>query len=207
MRTLMAGNFIPLDTAAGQLIAVCWAIFIVVWFVAAFFTKRTVERLNSVWRLIWILAAVALVFGATAGRGGAYLWGLLPPVLNVTWPHTATIGVIAAAITVVGLLITLWARYTLGSNWSGTVTFKENHELITSGPYAFARHPIYTGLIVMLLGTVMISGHAFAFVLLLLGTVVLWLKARDEERMMTKHFPDAYPPYKRRVKALIPFVL
>jgi len=205
MRTFILGNFIPMDLPYGQVIAACWAIFMIVWFIAAFFTKRTVERSASFGRFIWIAAVVAVL--ALAGRGGGQLWQRLPQSWDITWTDTATIGLTADAIAVIGLLITLWARFTLGSNWSGTVTFKENHELVTSGPYAFARHPIYTGLLMMLLGTVIISGHAFGFALLALGTLMLWFKALDEERMMIKHFPDAYPAYKKRVRALIPFVL
>lgn len=206
MRTLILGNLIPMDDAYGQVIAACWGVFVVVWLIASFFTKRTVERSASVWRLLWIAAVIALIMMA-GGGGRAIAWQRLPPGWDVTWALTSDVGITAAAITVVGLLITLWARFTLGSNWSGTVTFKENHELVTGGPYAFVRHPIYTGMLTMLLGTVIISGHAFGFIVLALGTLMLWLKSLDEERMMTKHFPDAYPPYKRRVRALIPFVL
>ena len=100
----------------------------------------------------------------------------------------------------------LWARATLGTNWSGTVTFKQDHDLITSGPYAFVRHPIYTGMLLMLLGTAIINGHAIGFGVLAFVTLSLWLKAREEEKMMIKHFPDAYPAYKARVRALVPFL-
>ena len=155
--------------------------------------------------MVWIAAVVALV--GTMGRGGGWFWERLPNSWNWTWAYTPSIGFAADAVVAIGLMITLWARFTLGANWSGAVTFKENHELITTGPYAFARHPIYTGLLTMLLGTVIISGHASGFAILTLGTIMLWLKSLDEERMMTKHFPDAYPPYKRRVAALIPFIL
>jgi protein-S-isoprenylcysteine O-methyltransferase Ste14 len=205
MRTFLFQNMIPMDLPYGQVIAACWGIFIVVWIISSFFTKRTVERSASFWRVVWIAAVIAVI--SLAGRGTGVVWSRLPEGWDLRWADTDTIGLIADAVTVVGLLITLWARATLGSNWSGTVTFKENHELITSGPYAFVRHPIYTGLLTMLLGTVIISGHAFGFAILALGTLMLWLKSLDEERMMTKHFPDAYPPYKRRVRAIIPFIL
>lgn len=198
-------GFIPMELATGQFIGLCWAIFLVVWIVAAFFTKRTVERSASVWRIVWVGAVIAVV--ATLGSGGKTgAWDRLPHQLDFVWPYSPAIGILADAVTALGLLITLWARFTLGANWSGTVTFKQDHELITRGPYAFARHPIYTGLLMMLLGTVIINGHAFGFAILALGTFMLWLKARDEERMMIKHFPDAYPAYKARVKALVPFV-
>ena len=205
MRLSLLGSMIPMNLETGQFIGLCWGIFVVVWLIAAFFTKRTVERSASVWRLLWIAAVVALVAGVGRG-GGDVIWQRLPKDWDFVWAYTPTIGLAADAITALGLFITLWARATLGANWSGTVTFKENHELITRGPYAFARHPIYTGLLLMLLGTAIIGGHAFGFAVLALGTFMLWLKSLDEERMMIKHFPDAYPPYKARVRALVPFL-
>jgi len=87
------------------------------------------------------------------------------------------------------------------------VTFKQDHELIESGPYALARHPIYTGLIVMALGTAINYGRAIGFALLAALCGGLWWKARQEERIMSTHFPEAYAAYKMRVRAIIPFVL
>ncbi len=199
-------GFVPMDFPAGQFIGLCWMIFLVVWLVAALFAKRTIERSASVWRMLWIGAVLAVV-AAFGSSGGTHAFDRLPQGWDYVWAVTPALGMAADAITALGLFIAFWARFTLGSNWSGTVTFKENHELITRGPYAFARHPIYTGMLLMLLGTVIINGHAFGFAILALGTFMLWLKARDEERMMIKHFPDAYPAYKMRVKALVPFVL
>ena len=68
------------------------------------------------------------------------------------WPHNLTTGVIADVVTFLGLLLTLWARVVLGGNWSSGVAFKEQHELIERGPYAYVRHPIYSGVLLMFLG-------------------------------------------------------
>lgn len=87
------------------------------------------------------------------------------------------------------------------------MTFKQDHELIESGPYALARHPIYTGLILMALGTAINYGRVIGFVLLFSMCGAVWWKARQEERIMSRHFPDAYAKYKMRVRAIIPFVL
>jgi protein-S-isoprenylcysteine O-methyltransferase Ste14 len=87
------------------------------------------------------------------------------------------------------------------------VAFKQDHELIESGPCALVRHPIYTGLIVMALGTAIGYGRAFGFVVLGALCSGPWWKARQEERIMSRHFPDAYADYKLRVDAIIPFVL
>lgn len=205
MRVSVLGQYVPMNLETGQFIALCWAIFVIVWLVAAFFTKRTVERSNSFWRVIWIAAVAAVVW--SAARDGTWLTQSLPKSWDVTWSYAPLLGYTADAIVAIGLLTALWARFALGTNWSGTVTFKENHELITTGPYAIVRHPIYTGLLTMLLGTVVIGGHALGFAVLALGTLALWLKSLDEERLMIKHFPDTYPDYKRRVAALIPFIL
>jgi protein-S-isoprenylcysteine O-methyltransferase Ste14 len=101
----------------------------------------------------------------------------------------------------------VWARRTLGRNWSANVTFKEGHELITSGPYAYVRHPIYSGLLLLILSVAVYAGSVISFVIFLLFFLGAFLKAGKEERLMAEHFPDAYPIYLKRVKAIIPFVL
>jgi protein-S-isoprenylcysteine O-methyltransferase Ste14 len=123
------------------------------------------------------------------------------------WETTPALGVVTDCIVVAGAAFTVWARITLGRNWSAEVTFKQDHELIESGPYALARHPIYTGLIVMALGTAINYGRAIGFALLVALCGGLWWKARQEERIMSRHFPGAYAEYKTRVHAIIPFVL
>jgi len=106
-----------------------------------------------------------------------------------------------------GLLLTWWARLHLGRLWSSVITRKEDHRIIDTGPYAFIRHPIYTGLITALLATAV----AEATVTAILGTPLvafgLWLKARSEERfLMVELGPDAYGSYCRRVPMLVPFL-
>jgi protein-S-isoprenylcysteine O-methyltransferase Ste14 len=114
---------------------------------------------------------------------------------------------VADCVVLAGAAFTVWARITLGRNWSAEVTFKQDHQLIESGPYALARHPIYTGLIVMALGTAIDYGRAFGFAVLIALCGSLWWKARQEERIMSRHFPDAYAEYSKHVRAIIPFVL
>ena len=123
------------------------------------------------------------------------------------WETPVALGIVTDCIFIAGVAFTVWARITLGRNWSPEVAFKQDQELIESGPYAIVRHPIYTGLLVMALGTVMNYGQASGFVLFALLCVGVWLKSRQEEKLMTDHFPDAYPDYKHRVRALVPFVL
>jgi protein-S-isoprenylcysteine O-methyltransferase Ste14 len=112
------------------------------------------------------------------------------------------------ATTIIGLLIALWARRELGPNWSSSVVFKEQHELIERGPYRFVRHPIYSGVLLMLLGTMVVWGRLVGVVALLVIIAGLSVKASLEERLLARHFPEAYARYRRRVRAaVIPFVI
>ncbi|MBV9269207.1 MAG: isoprenylcysteine carboxylmethyltransferase family protein [Acidobacteriaceae bacterium] len=105
-----------------------------------------------------------------------------------------------------GIIFDLWARFVLGRNWSGTVTVKQDHELVQSGPYGVVRHPIYSGFLLALAGTVIAQGDVGAFLGLVLATLALRLKSLTEEAFMTQQFGSQYTTYKRTVKALIPFV-
>jgi len=87
------------------------------------------------------------------------------------------------------------------------VTIKQDHELVTSGPYAFVRHPIYTGLLLAIGGSAIALGEWRGVVALVLAAAALWMKLRVEERWMREQFGAAYTAYAARVAALVPFVL
>jgi protein-S-isoprenylcysteine O-methyltransferase Ste14 len=177
----------------------CWAAWAVYWLITAFATKRTVERGGFLgYRLV---AGILIV-----GMLGA---GHLLHISSHTrlWQTPVALGVLTDCIVLAGAAFTVWARINLGRNWSAEVTFKQDHELIESGPYALARHPIYTGLIAMAFGTAINYGRAIGFVVFVALCGGLWWKARQEERIMSRHFPNAYAEYKTRVHAIIPFVL
>ena len=190
-----------MDPLVKNIISICWGVFIVVWLLAAIFTKRTVYRESGVQRLrymIPILIGCYLLF-----RGYR-----LPYPLNVhIIPRSNAILVAAAILCICGLGFCFWARAVLGGNWSGTVTLKENHELTVRGPYALVRHPIYTGLLTMFVATAIVLGHVAGIIALPLLFVSIWIKLRHEEKLMLQTFPDQYPAYQRRVKRLIPFIL
>ena len=181
----------------GGFILVCFAIFAVFWLVAAFQTKRTIESAGRPQWFWLLLTAVALT--VVPRLGGAHSISSI-----VLWPQTLAVRLIADVITCLGLVIALWARVVLGGNWSSNVAFKEQHELIERGPYAYVRHPIYSGTLLMLLGFVIFRGAVTGFVLFALAVVVVSLKAKKEEELLTKHFEKSYSEYKARVKALIP---
>jgi protein-S-isoprenylcysteine O-methyltransferase Ste14 len=177
----------------------CWIAWLLYWLIMAFASKPTIERGGFIsYRVVGII----IIAG----------WLLIERLLNVSsqsrlWQTTLALGVLTDLLVLAGAAFTVWARITLGRNWSAEVTFKQDHELIESGPYALARHPIYTGLIVMALGTAINYGRTIGVAVLFAFCATIWWKARQEERIMSRHFPDAYAAYKMRVHAIIPFVL
>jgi protein-S-isoprenylcysteine O-methyltransferase Ste14 len=116
------------------------------------------------------------------------------------WP--AGIGL---ALFVLGLALAIWARVYLGRNWGMPMTQKVDPELVTTGPYHRVRHPIYSGIILAMIGTTIAVSLYWLVAVLLTGTYFLY-SATVEERSMTERFPDSYPKYKRSTKMLIPFI-
>jgi protein-S-isoprenylcysteine O-methyltransferase Ste14 len=190
-------NVYPL---ALKIISDCWIIFAVIWMVAAFWTKQSVYKQ----RRGLLRYSLLLIVGAYLILKGPHLSDSLD--LRII-PHIDAIAWTGVALCVAGLLFCIWARFTLGRNWSGVVTFKGGHELITRGPYAIVRHPIYTGILTMIVGTVIVFGHVAGIVALPVVFWGLWIKLRYEEKLMLEKFPEGYTAYQRRVKRLIPFVL
>jgi protein-S-isoprenylcysteine O-methyltransferase Ste14 len=186
---------------AFDIIRGCWLVFVTIWVLAALSTKRTVYRESRAQRLrYWVLLVIAC-FLQLYGRQ-------LPYPLNMrVVPHVAPTAWAAAVLCVIGLVFAVWARVTLGRNWSGVVTLKEGHELMERGPYRIVRHPIYTGILTMFFATALAQGHFFGFVGALLMFVSFWIKLGDEEKLMLQQFPERYADYRRRTKRIIPFVV
>jgi protein-S-isoprenylcysteine O-methyltransferase Ste14 len=120
-------------------------------------------------------------------------------------PVSPILSGIGTIIAVVGMVFLVWARQSLGRNWSQTVSAKEGHELITSGPYHYVRHPVYTGGLIACIGSVIVAGGVFVFLFVFLTPLFLW-RIGAEDKLMAQQFPNEYPDYKRRTKRLIPFV-
>src|SRR2546423_2037486 len=132
-----------------NIIACCWILILVIWLVAAFWTKHAVYHESALRRLRYV---TSLVLGGYLLVKGARL----PPPRNLrVIPHSDLLAWISVLLCVSGFGFCIWARFTLGRNWSGIVALKADHELITTGPYALVRHPIYTGLLAMVLATVL----------------------------------------------------
>jgi len=189
-----------MEKFAGSIIIGCWITFAVFWFIGARRTKAIAEKQS-------LPSALAHRIPVASG------WILLgfqhwPSAMNLPLiPHTDWILATGVIICVFGLFITIWARVILAGNWSSDVTFKQGHELIKTGPYRFVRHPIYTGLLIMGLGTAFEIGRLRCFVGLVVVGIGFWIKLKQEEKLLLRHFPDDYPAYQKRVKALVPFVV
>ena len=178
----------------------CWAVLLTYWFVNAPKVKATAETQGNLSRGLYMLVMVS-AFVITYAK--AFAIGVLGYQLI---PAGDVSGAVGLGVCISGVAFAIWARRTLGDNWSGRVTLKKEHELIQSGPYRIVRHPIYTGFEIGLLGVAITIGQLKG----LAGVSILfanhYFKTRMEEEIMYRTFPTQYADYARRVKRLIPFV-
>jgi protein-S-isoprenylcysteine O-methyltransferase Ste14 len=179
-----------------QAVEACWAVFLVVWAITSFQAKASVrgpiDGAGMGPRLVVLVLAVGLSMAVARG------W--LP---RAALPYGVRIA--GLALTILGIGFAIWARFTLGRNWGMPMTLREKPELVTRGPYAVVRHPIYTGVIAGLIGSALAVG-VYWFAIVLIASLYFDLSARREERDMAERFPDTYPAYRARTKRLIPFV-
>jgi protein-S-isoprenylcysteine O-methyltransferase Ste14 len=186
----------------GSAIGALWVFFLIYWIVSAKSAKKNLRgapwwrgvAFRLVLTFLIVLAVRSPLSGylrATFGRGA-----IVPP------PGIAIAGVMICAA---GIALAVWARRILGGNWGMPMSIKDCPELITSGPYAVVRHPIYSGLLMAMLGTALAEGLAWLVMLLVVASYFVY-SAHTEERIMTDEFPSAYPAYKSRTKKLIPYV-
>jgi protein-S-isoprenylcysteine O-methyltransferase Ste14 len=178
-----------------------WIAFLLYWRVKARYTKAT-QRLEPVAsrivRALVFLCAIAL---------------LVLPRIPLPWLYRTFLPsglwsfFLGAVLAALGLLFAVWAREYLGANWSHAVTVKQDHQLITNGPYAFVRHPIYTGLLAGFLGSVIALAQLRGLIAFALFSLTLWAKLRIEEEWMRGQFGASYEAYSHRVASVVPFIL
>jgi protein-S-isoprenylcysteine O-methyltransferase Ste14 len=175
-----------------------WMLFALYWLVSAIKRKETKKRESMLQRLLYMLpliAAFILVFRAE----GHYGWlgqRFLPDAAVVQW--------VAVVLTASGVAIAFWARWHLGANWSGVVTLKEGHELIRTGPYRFVRHPIYTGMLLMLVGTIVAIGEVRGLIALLMAWASFYVKARREESFLSQEFGPRFAEHSEHTGMFLP---
>jgi len=178
----------------------CWCSFFAYWRVMSPKVKTTVyeqDKLSRMVYLFFVFFSLGAVYIPYFGIG--FLGYQLIPVGDFS-------GIAGALICISGVSFAIWARKTLGENWSAKITLKKEHELIQSGPYKIVRHPIYTGFELMILGPAIVFGELKGFIALGIVMVSHLLKIRKEEELMRQQFPEQYVEYSKRVKRLIPFI-
>jgi protein-S-isoprenylcysteine O-methyltransferase Ste14 len=171
-----------------------WLVFWIGWLIAAFTAKSS----RGPWgRLAGLRAALILVviFLLRGHWGGGWHYALPGPALAVA-------GLVLWAA---GLGLAVWARLYIGRNWGMPMTKREQPDLVTTGPYRFIRHPIYSGIILGAVGTALAT-TLFGLIAVAVIAGFFVFSASREERFLAAEFPDAYPPYKARTKMLVPFV-
>ena len=175
-------------------IGVIWVAFWLYWFAAALTSKRgrgLWGRFAGARVLVAVVVVLVLRLGVLRSHGGV-----------ASDPWLAGIGL---AIVVLGLALAIWARIYIGRNWGMPMTEKAEPELVRTGPYSRVRHPIYSGIILALIGTALAIGWYWLIAAALLGGYFVY-SAVMEERYLSTVFPDAYPEYKRSTKMLIPYI-
>ena len=179
---------------------VVWIVLVLYWQIKAADTKAT-QRLepagSRIFRVFIFLIAMALLMIPRIP---------LPWLYRQLWPTGIWPFWIGAAVTIAGLLFAVWARQHLASNWSSSVTIKQGHELITTGPYALVRHPIYTGILTGFLGTAIALSQVRGFIGFVLVFLGFWTKLRMEERWMRSQFGETYATYAHQTAALVPYL-
>jgi protein-S-isoprenylcysteine O-methyltransferase Ste14 len=177
-----------------------WLLIVIVWLVMGFSTKKTVRVESSANRMVYVIAFAATLLLNFLRHGFA-------DTLHIKiFPATTLMLIAGILVMLSGIFFSIWARITLGTNWSGKITLKEDHALITNGPYSIARHPIYTGFLLAAAGNVLISGEVQGLIPLIIMAPAFLYKLSREEKLMREHFGIAYEQYARKTKRLIPFI-
>lgn len=174
-------------------IGIGWVIFWTAWLIAAFTAKASRSGSGRLAGSRIVLAVVVVIlFRANVRHGSEQVDGPLLQGIGLT-------------LWIAGLALAVWARLYIGRNWGMPMSRREDPDLVTTGPYLFIRHPIYTGLIVALIGTAL-TISLFGLIVAAVVAVFFAFSATREEKFLADQFPDTFPAYKAGTKMLIPFV-
>ncbi|MGO8978063.1 MAG: methyltransferase family protein [Streptosporangiaceae bacterium] len=175
-------------------ILVCWVAFWVYWLAASTGVKAGQTRWTRFAGIrVGVILVILLLLRVRAFKGHV--------VTNNLWLQG-----IGLAVFLMGLALAIWARVHLGRNWGTPMSQKVDPELVTAGPYGSIRHPIYSGIILAMIGTTIAVSLYWLVAVVVTGAYFLY-SAIVEERSMARLFPNSYPQYKRSTKMLIPFIL
>jgi protein-S-isoprenylcysteine O-methyltransferase Ste14 len=177
-----------------------WLAWAVYWWKSSYGVKRVVRQESALSRAAHfvplVVAAVLLSVKSVPG------W------LGTRWIESGwVVFFVGVTLVIAGLLFSVWARIVLGDNWSASVTLKQHHEIVRTGPYRWIRHPIYTGLVLAFLGSAVARGEWRGMLAFVIVVIALWRKLRLEERWLEEFFGADYANYRQSSWALVPFVL
>ena len=181
-----------------HLASLAWIVFLAYWLVSARKLKSVKRREPRAERGVYLAVMVT-----------SYVLMFNDP-LSLGWlgrrfvPVSPLVEALGAGIAALGIAFAIWARRHLGENWSATITLKEGHELIRSGPYRHIRHPIYTGMLTGLAGTALALGEYRALLSLAIAVSAFYFKARKEERYLVQEFGDGFREHREHTGMFLP---
>ena len=175
-----------------------WSVLGLYWLGSALRTKKTAIDEHPGLRLfrLWILCITLMLVLTDRFRIGPLAGRFVPNSEWVAW--------FGVTLTGVGVGLAIWARWNLGRNWSDKVVLKVDHELIRSGPYAYLRHPIYTGVLLAIAGTALAIGEWRGVLALVVMSTNYFVKARREERVLAGQFGEEFKEYRKHAGFLLP---
>ena len=188
----------PSTADAFQISSKIWFVWAIVWLLMAAWSKPSKRREFPWQRLEHV---IPLVFGFLLIYNNRFAWSLLADRII---PQNDAITIIGLLLTLGGLIFAVWARIALGANWSGTVTIKSGHNLIRRGPYRWIRHPIYTGILLSFLGTILLQGEVRAFLGFVFVLLALYRKAKREERFLSEEFGEGFAEHAKHTGMFLP---
>ena len=182
-----------------SLVRIAWIVWLISWFAAAAWSERTIRRpavrREVLYRVLTVVGSMLLFgFNPDGERADTPLW-----------PVSPIIGWLLAGLAISGFVFMWWARIHLGQLWSSSVTRKEHHHVVDTGPYAIVRHPIYTGLLIAIVATMLMRGTIITLTGSAIIAVGIYVKARVEEEFLRQQLGESYDAYARRVPMLVPF--
>jgi protein-S-isoprenylcysteine O-methyltransferase Ste14 len=183
------------------IILALWLGFAIYWGISALGAKRNLG-ITPWWRQSLLRGGIVVLIVAAIHFSGA---GSLLRAVHAYQGHSLLLGAVGAMLVLLGIGVAVYARIYLGRNWGMPMSRKEEPELVTGGPYAFVRHPIYTGIMLAMLGSAIGETPFWALMLIVFAPYFIY-SARREEELMCEQFPAQYPDYMRRTKMIVPFV-
>ena len=179
-----------------QLTWVCWGMFIVAWILGAIYIssngQETTKRRS---RYDWLVLA-ALIWSVMHYAPNRYL--------SFSLFHIAWLRMAGSILLIAATVFTLWSRWVLGKMWATNAAVKKEHKLVTRGPYGITRHPIYTGVLGMILGSAMSLDQGVIFLGFIMVLLFFMNRIRNEEQLMEMTFGEQYNRYRKRVPQLVP---